>query len=66
MGRVRRGGFVFEWWVGDHAPRHVHVSDSQGDLLGRVALETGEPLDAWTPSKKVLSLIKELQNENRL
>jgi hypothetical protein len=25
MGRVRRGGFVFVWWVGDHAPRHVHV-----------------------------------------
>lgn len=25
MGRVRRGGFVFVWWKGDHAPRHVHV-----------------------------------------
>lgn len=25
MGRVRRGGFVFVWWKGDHAHRHVHV-----------------------------------------
>ena len=25
MSRVRRGGFIFVWWKGDHAPRHVHV-----------------------------------------
>ena len=25
MGRVKRGGFVFLTWIGDHAPRHVHI-----------------------------------------
>ena len=25
MGRVRRGGYIIEWWMGDHHPRHVHV-----------------------------------------
>jgi hypothetical protein len=23
--KVRRGGYVFVSWVGDHSPRHVHV-----------------------------------------
>lgn len=25
MGKIRRGGYVFVTWKGDHAPRHVHV-----------------------------------------
>jgi len=25
MGRVRRGGYLIEWWIGDHQPKHVHV-----------------------------------------
>jgi hypothetical protein len=25
MGKLRRGGYVFVWWKGDHSPRHVHV-----------------------------------------
>jgi cell wall-associated NlpC family hydrolase len=25
MGKIRRGGFVFLTWTGDHAPRHMHV-----------------------------------------
>lgn len=25
MGKVRRGGYVFVTWKGNHAPRHVHV-----------------------------------------
>ena len=25
MGKERRGGYVFVSWIGDHAPRHVHV-----------------------------------------
>ena len=37
MGKVRRGGFVFLWWKGDHPPRHVHVY--HGDVIG-AALRT--------------------------
>jgi hypothetical protein len=43
MGRVRRSGYIFEWWIGDHPPRHVHISDSNGKILGRVALDTLQP-----------------------
>ena len=66
MGRVRRGGYIFDWWIGDHPPRHVHVSDSNGKLLGRVALENLEPLDDWNPPRKVVEIIRQLQAEERL
>jgi len=66
MGKIRRSGYIFEWWIGDHPPRHVHVSDSRGNLLGRVALETLEPLDDWNPPLKVIETIRQLQNEDRL
>jgi hypothetical protein len=66
MGKVRRGGYIFEWWIGDHAPPHIHVSDSNGELLGRIALDTEQSLDDWQPPKKVLALIRQLQTEGRL
>ena len=25
MGKVRRGGYIFVPWKGDHSPRHVHI-----------------------------------------
>jgi hypothetical protein len=25
MSKIRRGGFVFVTWKGDHPPRHLHV-----------------------------------------
>jgi hypothetical protein len=39
MGKIRRGGYVFEWWIGDHEPKHIHISDSSGEMLGRLTLE---------------------------
>ena len=66
MGKVRRGGYVFEWWVGDHPPRHLHVSDSNGRLLGRVTVEGQEPIDAWKPPRKVVEIIRRLRIEGRL
>jgi len=29
MGKVRRHGYILEWFIGDHVPRHVHVYDSK-------------------------------------
>jgi len=66
MGRVRRGGYVFECWLGDYPLRHVHVPDSEGNLLGRVALVTLEPLDDWKPPGKVVEIIRQLVTEGRL
>ena len=25
MGKIKRGGYVFISWIGDHDPKHVHV-----------------------------------------
>ena len=66
VGRIRRGGYIFEWWIGDHPPRHIHVSDNNGKILGRIRLDPIEPVDEWQPSRKVIEIIKELQREGRL
>jgi hypothetical protein len=66
MGRVRQGGYIIEWWVGDHLPRHVHVSDSSGKLLGRVRVDNLQSIDDWKPPKKVLDIIQQLIDDNRL
>jgi hypothetical protein len=66
MGKVRRGGYLFIWWKGDHDPRHVHVFDSKERLLGRVDVETKAPLDDWKPTRKAVEIINALQREGRL
>jgi uncharacterized protein DUF4160 len=66
MGKVRRGGYIFEWWIGDHPPRHVHVSDRNGEFLGRVTVENLQPLDDWQPPRKVVEIIRQLIEEDRL
>ena len=66
MGKIRRGGYVFVWWIGDHSPRHVHVFDRRGRILGRVALSSWKPLDDWEPSRKVVQIIQQLESEGRL
>ena len=66
MGRIRRGGYTFLWWIGDHAPRHVHVFDKNGKLMTRVDLETMRAMDIPKVSVKVIAVIQELKNEGRL
>ena len=66
MGKIRRGGYMFIWWIGDHPPRHVHVFDKNGKLISRVNLETMQPMDIPKIEGKILQLIRELQNEGRL
>ena len=57
---------MFIWWIGDHLPRHVHVFDKNGKLITRVNLETMQPMDNLKIERKILALIRELQNEGRL
>jgi len=66
MGKIRRGGYIFVWWLGDHLPRHVHVFDGKGKLLGRVGIADGAQLDDWRPPRKVLEIIDSLEKEGRL
>jgi hypothetical protein len=60
MGKIRRGGYVFEWWIGDHEPRRIHVSKTDGRILGRIVLSTKLPMDAWNPPRKKVEILQEL------
>jgi hypothetical protein len=64
MGKIRRGGFVFVTWKGDHTPRHVHVY-KDGKLVLVWDLENGKPMKG-TASQRVLALIRTLQEERQL
>lgn len=64
MGRIRRGGYVFITWVGDHAPRHVHVFRDN-------VLVLKWDLDAWVPihgqpTRALFSVLCDLRNEGLL
>lgn len=64
MARIRRGGFIFLTWSGDHAPRHVHVYRDgalvvKWDLENRIAMR-------GTPTRRILALIAELEAEGLL
>ena len=66
MGKVRRHGYVLEWFIGDHAPRHVHVYNSKGRLMGRLDVDRLAGVEGWTPDRKLIKFIRELQDEGRL
>lgn len=64
MSRFRRGGFVFVTFVGDHAPRHVHVY-RDGRLVVKWDVEHGEAMEG-AASRTVRRLIEELVGEGKL
>ena len=66
MGRVRRYGYIIEWFLGDHVPTHVHVYDTKGQFLGRLDVDRLIGVEDWTPDRKLIKLIEELKNEGRL
>lgn len=66
MGKVRRGGYVLEWFIGDHQPRHVHVYDAKGRHLGRLDIDRLAGVENWTPDRKLVKLIQDLKSEGRL
>lgn len=64
MGRIRRGGFLFVTWTGDHTPRYVHVYRDD-ELLLKWNLETWSRMSG-RPSRQVLRLLSELREEGLL
>jgi len=64
MGKLRRGGFVFLSWIGDHGPKHVHVY-RDGRLVVKWDLDHDEAMRGEA-SRRVLELIRELQMEGLL
>jgi hypothetical protein len=64
MGKIRRGGYVFVTWTGDHAPRHVHVYRN-GNFVLKWDLENKTAMKG-NGTRKILKLIVELDQEGRL
>jgi hypothetical protein len=63
MGRIRRGGYIITWYIGDHKPPHVHVETSNGEFIGRFNLVTRKGIEGWQPGKKLLRIIEALEKE---
>jgi len=64
MGKIRRGGYVFITYKGDHDPPHVPI---YGD--GKMVLKWN--LKDWVPmkgeaSRKILKLLEELVKKGEL
>ena len=64
MGKIRRGGYVFLTWKGDHGPRHVHVY-RDGRLVVKWDLESSTAMKGAAP-RRVRQLIAELEAEGLL
>jgi hypothetical protein len=64
MGKIRRGGYVFVTWIGDHSPYHVHVY-RDGKLILKWDLENDVPMKGEA-TRRIRALIDELRNEGLL
>ncbi len=64
MGKIRRGGFVFVTWKGDHSPYHVHVY-RDGALVVKWDLEHDVAMKGKA-TRRILRLIDELRQEGQL
>lgn len=64
MGKIRRGGYIFITWIGDHSPYHVHVY-KDGKLIVKWDLENELPMKGKATAK-ILKTISELREEEIL
>jgi hypothetical protein len=64
MGKVRRGGYVFVTWKGDHPPRHVHMY-RDGTFVVKWDLDNKKPMRGHA-TRRVRELIEELESEGLL
>lgn len=64
MGKIRRGGYIFITWIGDHSPYHVHVY-RDGDLVVKWDLENDLPMKG-AANRKVRELIDELREQGEI
>ena len=64
MGRIRRGGYLIEWWIGDHEPKHVHIyrDDRQ---VAKVEVP-GMLVLSGRLNKKLRRILRELILERRI
>ena len=64
MGREKRGGYLIEWWLGDHSPKHVHVY-KDGKEIAKIVLPGLKVLNGKM-NKKLKKILMELIKEGRI
>jgi len=64
VGKLRRGGYVFVTWKGDHPPRHIHIY-RDGKLVVKWDLDNKNPMKGKA-TRRVRELIEELESEGLL
>lgn len=64
MGRIRRGGYIIEWWIGDHYPKHVHVF-KDGREIAKVRVP-GLIILSGTLNKRLVKILKELIEDREI
>jgi hypothetical protein len=62
--KLRRGGYIFLAWVGDHSPRHVHVY-RDGVLVVKWDLDSWQPMKGEA-TNRIERLLRELIKEGKL
>ncbi len=64
MPKIRRGGFIFLAWIGDHSPRHMHVY-RDGRLIVKWDLDNWQPMKGQATAR-MERLLRELVQEGKL
>jgi hypothetical protein len=64
MGKIRRAGYIFITWIGDHSPYHVHVY-KDGKLILKWDLENDLPMKGKA-TIKLIKVIVDLRKEGKL
>ena len=64
MSKFKRGGFFFITWIGDHAPRHVHVYRN-GKLVVKWDLDHDTAMEGQA-TRTILKHIAALRKEGKL
>jgi len=64
MGKLRRGGYIFISWKGDHPPRHVHVYKDR-EFVAKWDMDNKKSMKGSAP-RRVIELIADLEDEGLL
>ncbi len=64
MGREKRGGYLIEWWIGDHLPKHVYVY-KDGKEVAKIELP-GFTILKGKMNKKLKNILMELIKEGKI
>lgn len=64
MGRIKRGGYLIEWWIGDHWPKHVHIY-KDGKEIAKVEVPSQRVLTGKL-NRQIKKILKELIEDKML